>query len=98
MRLTPHSLRRSSMKSETVFGIRWFLLLRTWIGDCRKQRVLGLPGVQPGVLDDDRGVGADHAGVAGVTGYRLRIGELVEAQVKGPARRDHQRVGAGGVA
>jgi hypothetical protein len=63
------------------------------VGDRRDQRVLGLPRVEPGVLDDDRDVGDDHARVVGVAGDRLGFVEVVEADVARPSRVDGQAVG-----
>src|SRR5436190_23093402 len=94
MRSTPHSESRSSMKSETVLAMVGDLLSAPRVGDCRKQCVLGLTRVEPGVLDDDRRVGANHARVVGIARYRLRIGELVEAQVPGSPRRHRHPVRA----
>src|ERR687887_2151008 len=94
MRLTPHSARRSSMKSATVFDMALLLLFRSGVGNGGKQGVRRLTRVEPRVLDDDRDVGADHARVVGVGRKPLGIRKLVEAQVPGAAWRNLDPVGA----
>src|SRR5262245_4718909 len=63
-----------------------------------EERVRRLSRVEPGVLHDDRHVGADHARVIGAPGNRLRILELVEADVPRPHRGYGHPVGADRIA
>jgi hypothetical protein len=58
----------------------------------RHQRILCLPRIKTCVLDDDRRVGRDDAGKVRPTGNRLRVGEVVEADMTGPSRRDRQSI------
>jgi len=51
------------------------------IGDCSNQGVLGLARIEPRVLHDDRNVRLDEAGVVGISWDRLRVGEVIEAEV-----------------
>src|SRR5690606_31282210 len=56
-----------------------------------------LPGVQAGVLDYDGHVRHDDRRVGGVSLYGLRVLQVVEAQVNGPARADGHPVGSDGL-
>src|SRR5215208_7335162 len=95
MRSTPHSLRRFNMNCAVV-GMCETSLFVARVRYRREQRVLGLPGVETGVLHDDGHLRLDHAGVPGIPGDRLRIAELVEARVKGTSGRNPHPVGSRG--
>jgi hypothetical protein len=62
----------------------------------RKQREFRPPRVEPGVLHDDRHVGFEHRGVIGVERDRLRIGKIVESQMKRPPAPTVTRYGPTG--
>jgi len=68
------------------------------IGNRGQKRDLGTSGVEPRVLDDDGNVGFEYRGIVSVARNRLRVVEIVEAQVQSPPRRDGDAVRADRVA
>ena len=52
-----------------------------------------MPGIEPGVLHDDRHVRFEHRGVVGIARDRRGIVEIVKAQMQGAASRNRQAVG-----
>src|SRR6516164_2774216 len=52
------------------------------IGNGRQQRHFGAARIEPRVLHDDRNVRFEHRGVVGVARDRLRVVEIVEAQMQ----------------
>jgi hypothetical protein len=74
------------------------LLSRCRVGDGGKEGVVGLPGVEAGVLGHHRHVGFDHAGVIRVFRNGLGIGEIVEAHVAGAPGRDGDFIRSGRIA
>jgi hypothetical protein len=52
------------------------------VGDRGEQRERRLARVETGVLDDDRDVGLDQRRIIRVTRDRLRVLEIVEAQMQ----------------
>src|SRR5262249_6292142 len=62
------------------------------VGDRRQQRDLGATRIHPSVLQDDRDVGFKNRRIVGVTRDRLRIVEIVEAQVQRTPGADRDAV------
>src|SRR3954467_8505744 len=68
------------------------------IGHGRQQRNLGMPGIEPGVLQDDRHVRFEYRGVVGIARDRRGVVEIVETQMQCPACGNGQSVWADGIA
>src|SRR5215831_5379615 len=68
------------------------------IGNRGQKRDLGTPRVEPRVLNDDGNVGFEYGGIVSVARNRLRVVEIVEAQVQSPPRRDGDAVRADRIA
>src|SRR6516162_5034316 len=66
------------------------------IGNGRQQRHFGAARIEPRVLHDDRNVRFEHRGVVGVARDRLRVVEIVEAQMQCTPGGDGHVVGPTG--
>src|SRR5215216_265886 len=62
------------------------------VGNGRQQRYLGPARIEPRVLHHDRYVRLEHRGIVGVERDWLGVFQIVEAQMKGPPRRDDDPV------
>jgi len=58
-------------------------VLIAWKSDCAEERVLSLTGIESGMLNDNRNVGLNHAGVGRVTRDFLWRLKIIEPQMPG---------------
>src|SRR5215831_17017170 len=68
------------------------------VGNCRQKCDFGAARIEPRVLHDDRNVGFEYRGIVGVARDRLRVVEIIEAQVQRAAGGDGHAVRAGRLA
>src|SRR5215475_12845736 len=74
----------------------WPLTFR--VGNRRQKCDFGAARIEPRVLHDDRNVGFEYRGIVGVARDRLRVVEIIEAQVQRAAGGDGHAVRAGRLA
>src|ERR1700754_546582 len=63
-----------------------------------QQRNFGMPGIEPGVLQDDRHIRFEYRGVVGIARDRRGVVEVVETQMQRSACGNSQPVRADGIA